>query len=160
VARLQALERDVRAVLDGLEADEQQRTMPTAAARALARAERLLARGKYEEAVRDSHRAWQHAPDDPDVFDAMIEIHCNAAAGDGAEQRHADAIRWLLCAHGHDRSNQRVRDLLADRQFAQASEFADEHRHDEALRAIDACLTWRSDYPDAQELQQALRGLL
>jgi len=160
VARLQELERDVRAVLDGLEADEQQRTVPTAAARALARAERLLTRGKYEEAVRNSHHAWQHAPNDPDVFDAMIDIHCKAAVGDGAEQRHADAILWLTCAHGHDRSNQRVRDLLADRRFAQASEFAREHRHDEALRAIDDCLTWRPDNPDARELQQALRDLL
>jgi tetratricopeptide (TPR) repeat protein len=123
------------------------------ARRALARARRKLERGKREEAVRESHLAWEEDRDDPEVFEQMIELHCRAAE---TSTNHEDALRWLGCAHTHDQGNPKIRSLLADRYCRQARELHQQGQRARALELLEKGLAWDPEHPEALELEGAL----
>ena len=110
-----------------------------------------------EEAIRESHYAWQQDRDNPDVFDKMIEIHCEAAQARRGPDSYADAQRWLLCANQHDEGNGRVRELLAERHYLQARHLSDQGRRKEALQTLELCLAWDPEHSGGRTLQTALR---
>lgn len=130
---------------------------PALARRAFARVRQYLAKGQLEEAIRESHYAWQQDRDNPDVFDKMIEIHCEAAQARRGPDGYADAQRWLLCANQHDESNGRVRELLAERHYLQARHLSDQGRRKEALQTLELCLAWDPEHSGGRTLQTALR---
>lgn len=127
---------------------------PTAilARRALARAQQLLKKGQYEEAVRESHLAWQQDRDNPDTFEEMIGIHCQAAQASS----YADALRWLGCAYNHDEGNIRVRHLVAERHFQHARQLAGQGKRTQASDILDLCFSWNPEHAGARELQASL----
>ena len=127
------------------------------ARRALARAQQFLKKGNLEEAVRESHLAWQQNRDDPDTFDKMIEVHCEAALASRTPDGYADAQRWLLCANQHDEGNDKVRQLLADRHYLQAKHLSEHGQRKEALQTVELCLAWNPEHEKGRELQAALR---
>jgi len=129
------------------------------AVRRLTVARDLLTEGRYEEAVQTSHAAWQAAGDGTtgaDVLDAMIAVHCAAAMADFSPEHFADAERWLRCAYGHDPTNARVRELLAERTFRHAERLAGRGRRDDAVEALHQCLTWNPEHQSAQALLERI----
>ncbi|MDJ1137016.1 tetratricopeptide repeat protein, partial [Streptomyces iconiensis] len=120
----------------------------------LARA--LLGDGKYEQAIRASHLAWREAPDRPDVFLEMIDIHCEAAMADHSPAHFPDAERWLKCANSHDPSNPKVRDHLAERSYIQAAELARQGHTRQALKTLAKALEWSPDHPASRALHHRL----
>ncbi|MEV0091406.1 Hsp70 family protein [Streptomyces sp. NPDC050738] len=119
-------------------------------------AQEFLGKQQFEQAVQAAHRAWQTQPDEPDVFEAMIRVHCDAAmAAPGAEQ-FADARRWLLCAHAHDPSNDALRDTMVGHSYAHARELAAQGHAPEAAAVLRQCLQWEPEHPQVQELLNQL----
>lgn len=123
------------------------------ARRALARAQQLLKKGSYEEAVLESHLAWQQDRESPDTFETMIDIHCQAAL---ASASHADGLRWLTCAYNHDEGNIRVRHLIADRHYRQAQQLAEQGQPRQALQTLESCIAWNPEHDGARELHAGL----
>jgi tetratricopeptide (TPR) repeat protein len=123
---------------------------------ALSNARSCLERWQFARAVSESHYAWQLGPDDPEVLDQMIDIHCQAATANSSPEQYKDAIRWLMCAFSHDESNARTRSLLAERHYLQAQELHRRGQTKDALEAIEQCLRWSPDYPGATKLQRSL----
>jgi len=158
---LSELIREAQAVLDDLPDSRQPAALgPSSPAYrsqlALSKARSCLERRQFALAVSESHYAWKLGPDDPDVLDKMIDIHCEAATANSAPEHYEDAIRWLRCALGHDESNARTRSLLAERHYLQAQELHRRGQTKEALQVIDDCLRWSPDHPGAVGLQRSL----
>jgi hypothetical protein len=150
--------RDAQALLASLPAAEHRASSgPALARRAFARARQYLEKGQLEEAIRESHYAWQQDRDNPDVFDKMIEIHCEASLARRTPAGYADAQRWLLCANQHDEGNGRVQELLAERHFLQAKHLSDHGQRNEALQTLELCLAWNPEHSGGRALQTALR---
>lgn len=126
------------------------------ARRALTRAQQLLKKGQYEEAVRESHLAWQQDRDNPDIFEQMIDVHCQAALASSGPDGYADAQRWLACAYTHDEGNTRVRHLIADRHFAHARQIAEQGKRKQALETLEHCIAWNPEHEGARELHSQL----
>ncbi|WP_405868206.1 Hsp70 family protein [Streptomyces sp. NBC_00005] len=129
------------------------------AVRRLALARDLLTEGRYEEAVQTAHAAWQAARDGTsgaDVLDAMIAVHSAAAMADFSPEHFTDAERWLRCAYGHDPTNARVRELLAERTFRHAERLDGRGRRDDAVDALQQSLTWNPEHQPAQALLERI----
>lgn len=127
--------------------------------RRLALARDLLTEGRYEEAVQTAHAAWQAARDGTsgaDVLDAMIAVHSAAAMADFSPEHFTDAERWLRCAYGHDPTNARVRELLAERTFRHAERLDGRGRRDDAVDALQQSLTWNPEHQPAQALLERI----
>ncbi|MGH3941981.1 MAG: Hsp70 family protein [Pseudonocardiaceae bacterium] len=129
-------------------------TQPTSSS--LHRARTLVRRRRYDEAVSASHLAWQQEPTRPEVFEAMIDIHCKAAMAATDVEHFGDAERWLRCAYGHDPSDTRVRGLLAERTYLHARELDRLGRPGEAIQALEQGLVWDPDHRATQELLHRL----
>ncbi|MGH4023129.1 MAG: Hsp70 family protein [Pseudonocardiaceae bacterium] len=131
---------------------------PSSAAlpRLLLLARSLVQQKRYDAAVGTSHRAWQEDPTRPDVFEAMIDIHCAAAMADHEVAHFSDAERWLRCAYGHDPSNTRVRGFLAERTYLHARELSRLGKYREASEALEQSLVWDPDHGAARELGHRL----
>jgi hypothetical protein len=123
---------------------------------AMAMARKLVKQGRFEEAVRQSHLAWKQDPDSPDVFEEMIEIHCKVAMANDQLSGYQDAQRWLMCAYGHDQSNNRIRELLAQRHFLQAEELRKNGQRNEALQVLERCLTWNPEHKQGKEMRSSM----
>jgi hypothetical protein len=126
------------------------------ARRSLALARGLLEEARFEEAVQATHVAWSLAPGSPEVFDEMIDIHCRVVTPEPDVQRFADEMRWLTCANQHDRSNPRVRGLIAERTYLHALQLHQQGRRDEALAIVKQSLAWDPERRSAVDLQQRL----
>lgn len=152
--------REAQAVLDGLSDSREAALGPTAPAYrsqlALSKARSYLEQRQFALAVSESHYAWKLGPDDPDVLDKMIDIHCQAAEANDAPEQYEAAVACLMCAFGHDESNARTRSLLAERHYRQAQELHRRGQTKEALHVIDDCLRWSPDHPGAIEFQRSL----
>lgn len=131
------------------------------AARRLTAARDLLTEGRYDAAVEAAHAAWQAAGEGTlgaEVLDAMIGVHCAAAMADFSPEHFPDAERWLLCAYGHDPTNARVRELLAERTYRHAERLDGRGRHEDAVEALRRCLSWNPEHRFALELLERLSG--
>ncbi len=159
IALLEAvIERAQRLLAEAREAPAPVRDSPQRllARRALTRARRKLEQGQLEEAVRESHLAWQEDADDPEIFEQMIDVHCQAALNGDS---HKDKVRWLGCAQKHDQGNARIRELLAECFFDQARKLHQRGQSARALKTLEECITWNPEHREAHEFQEALLGL-
>jgi hypothetical protein len=154
-AVLEALIREAQALLTGATQPEE-RPKEREANRVLAQAHRMLREGKGDEAVKQSHLAWSLAPEAPQIFDSMIDVHRQAALAADDVEGYADAQRWLRCAYQHDQSNMAVRQAIAERHYLHAKQMADRRRYAEAKAALVLCLDWSPDHEKGRDLQQAL----
>ncbi len=156
IALLEAvIEKAQRLLAEAREAPAPVRDSPERllARRALTRARRKLEQSKLEEAVRESHLAWKEDPDDPEIFEQMIDVHCQAALhGDS----HEDKVRWLGCAQKHDQGNARVRELLAECFFDQARELHKRGQDAQALKTLEECFIWNPEHREAHKFQEVL----
>ncbi|HSS52634.1 MAG TPA: Hsp70 family protein [Thermoanaerobaculia bacterium] len=128
------------------------------ARRALLRAQQFLNKGQHEKALQESHVAWQQDRENPDTFEKMIDIHCQAAMTSGDADSYADAQRWLLCAHTHDAGNMRVRHLMAELHYQQARRLAEQGQRQQALETLESCIAWNPEHDGARELHASLIG--
>lgn len=128
----------------------------TSAAHLIAHAKRLLDNGEVADAIATSHLAWERAPGQADVFDAMIDMHCTAAMANPTVERFPQDEKWLRCALSHDQGNVRVRALLAERLYTHAVQLSRLDRTAEALRAVGAALAWDPDHQQSLELRRRL----
>lgn len=119
-------------------------------------ARRRFEKGRYQEAINMAHQAWQREPDRPDVFNAMIDIHCDAAMANPTLTEFARDETWLRCALQHDPSNARIRGLLAERIFMHGKDLHRTGRKDEARRAFQYALTWDPEHKAAEDLLHRL----
>lgn len=126
------------------------------AERAISQAYQSLNEHKEEEAVVNSHVAWQTMPDSPDIFDQMIDIHCRAAMAKIEIESYTQSCKWLECALSHDQSNSRTRAALADRHYLHAKQMADRGKRKEAQLAIEHCLHWNPEHGKGVELRAKL----
>jgi len=126
------------------------------AERAISQSYQLLKEHKEEEAVRNSHLAWQTMPDSPDIFDQMIDIHCRAAMAKIEIESYSQSCKWLECAHSHDQSNSRTREALAERHYLHAKQLAERGKRKEAQLAIEHCLHWNPEHEKGVELRVKL----
>jgi hypothetical protein len=152
---LRGLIEDAEKLLDSIRSRPQP-TTPQDAEQAISKAYQLLKQGRYEQAIAQSHLAWKLAPDSPDIFDQMIDIHCQAAMAKTKIEDYALSCRWLECAYNYDQSNTKVQQLLAERHYIQAKQLAQRGRRKEALKAIDRCLYWNPEHKEGNQLKNAL----
>ncbi|HEX6352946.1 Hsp70 family protein [Actinophytocola sp.] len=113
-------------------------------------------KGQLQEAISLAHMAWAREASRADVFDRMIEIHCEAAMASPGLMTFPRDENWLRCALQHDPSNQRVRALLAERTYVHGTALNRAGRKDEARRALEAALTWNPDHDLAESLLHRL----
>ncbi|GAA2786116.1 Hsp70 family protein [Saccharopolyspora taberi] len=124
----------------------------------MAAARARFARGQYKEAISYAHLAWRREPNRPDLFEAMIGIHCDAAMANPSTATFAQDERWLRCALQHDQTNVDIRRLLAERIFLHGRELQRAGRDDEARRALQHALTWDPEHEGAEQLLHRLGG--
>jgi tetratricopeptide (TPR) repeat protein len=122
------------------------------AADLMAVARRRLAAGQYKEAITLAHQSWRWAPDRPDLFEEMLDIHCAAATTDVGFDSFAQDERWLRCALTHDPTNVRIRGLLAERIYLHGRELHQIGKQDEAKTALQNALNWNPEHEPAETL--------
>jgi hypothetical protein len=123
---------------------------------ALRQAHAFLEAGRCREAVVHSHYAYSLDPENPVVFEQMIDIHCQAAMAHTSIEGHVQSMEWLHCALGHDRTNINIHDRIAARQFLHAQQTLAQGNHAEALKALEECLYFNPLHAEAQRLRDTL----
>lgn len=127
-----------------------------AAEESLSRAHDLLDARDFPQAVVETHRAYQFDPETPAVFQQMIDIHCQAAMAYDSPEGYPTAMKWLMCALSHDRTNQEIHQRIAERSYLHASQVAAGGDIDGALRALEECLYYDRDHAGANALRDRL----
>lgn len=153
---LQGVIQDAQAMLSMLPAPAAAGRQSENTRKVLERAREMLAEGRYQQAVEHSHIALSLDQENPDVFEAMVDIHCQAAAAHASVEGYKKSIEWLMCAHGHDRSNSEIQDRIADRHFLHAQAMAEAGDNDEANKALEECLYFNPQHQEAEALRAQL----
>jgi hypothetical protein len=129
----------------------------SAAADLLAKARALAGTGQYGDAVAVAHRAWDAArPEDADVFEGMIDLHCTAAENT-READYAGCERWLNCALKHGSGSERVRELLTQISYEHARELSDAGQRSLALQVLDDALPVAASHGPSRDLYRRLK---
>jgi tetratricopeptide (TPR) repeat protein len=126
--------------------------------RALAHAEEHLAAGRHHRAIVGAHRAAALDPESAVVLQRVIEIHLRAAAAWSGPEQLKESMSWLLCALEHDRTDRRVQEAVADRYFLHAQQSLQAGDLQTALGAVEECLCYNPDHPQAIALRRDLMG--
>ena len=130
---------------------------PTGSAAILVQARTCLDSGRYEDAVALAHRAWHQArPDETDIFEGMIDIHCVAAENAGSGDFES-AGRWLRCALTHGTGNDRVRRLLTKLSYERATALSDAGQPELAIQVLEDALRVAADHPPSRDLYRRLK---
>lgn len=140
-------------------ADASEDPAPASPDRYLAQARKRLAQGRFAEGVHLMHLAWQRDETDLDVFEEMIQAHCDAAMHEPSISKFGEQIEFLKCASRHDHGNPAILDLLAERTFIHGRELHREGRRADAIRALDNALKWNPDHEAAGKLLRRLNGM-
>ncbi len=117
---------------------------------------KLLDKGKYDEAVEESHRAWASNADNAQVLEDMVNIHIQAASKAESIEGYEDAIRWLGCAHNHDQSNVEILSIIADRHYQHAQQLNELGDYSGSLTIVRECLNANRGHLEALELKKML----
>lgn len=117
-----------------------------------------LEAGRALQAVESAHIAYNSESDQPKIFQQMIDVHCRAAAMNATMDRYDDALRYLMCAYHHDRTNRIVHERLAARHFLHAQQAMDAGEGDVASRALSECMYFNPDHEEALKLKKVLEG--
>lgn len=116
----------------------------------------LLDAGRFQQAVEQAHYAYTLDPENPEVFQRMIDIHCRAAMAHSSIDGYKKSMEWLNCALGHDRTNTVIHDRIAERHFIHAQQMLEQGNRNEALRAVEQCLYFNPEYAEASRLRTTL----
>lgn len=116
----------------------------------------LIAKGKCEEAVHQSHKAHNANLQDPLVFEDMIKVHIQAASQQHTAESYLDEIRWLECARAHDEGNLEIWQLIADRHYLHALHLQKAGDNEDALTALSKALRLLPGHTAALKLKSKL----
>ena len=119
-------------------------------------ARRMIESEQFLQAVRTSHAAYEQAPSDPEVFLAMMDIHCDAGLGLSRPEQYRDAITQIRCAMRHDPINRRIPVTLAKRHLMHARDMCAKHNVDAALTALEEALRFDPKNAEALALKTEL----
>ncbi len=119
---------------------------------ALRRSGELLQTGRFQQAIELSHHAYAIDPENPQVFEQMIEIHCRAAMAHTSVEGYKKSMEWLMCAHSHDRTNAVIHDRIAERHFIHAQQLGEQSRYAEALKVLEECQYFNPEHEGAMAL--------
>jgi len=128
------------------------------AAQILQNAYDLLEQGRLQQAVEFSHHAYALDPENPAVFQKMIDVHCRAGMADTSIDGYSSAMLWLKCALGHDRTNTSLHDRIAERHYLHACQKDEAGYPDEALQAAQECLYFNPEHEGAEALKRKLEN--
>jgi molecular chaperone DnaK (HSP70) len=116
----------------------------------------LLEQGRYQQAVESSHGAFDSNSNKPEIFQQMIDIHCQAAISLGSVEGYKKAMEWLMCAYEFDRTNRMIHKQIAERHFMHAQQTSGQADPSTALKALDKCLRFNPDHEGAIQLRGEL----
>jgi tetratricopeptide (TPR) repeat protein len=116
----------------------------------------LLESGRFQQGVEHAHYAYTLDPENPEVFQRMIDIHCRAAMALLSIDGYKKSMEWLNCALSHDRTNTLIHERIAERHFIHAQQMLEQDHRDEALRAVEQCLYFNPENAEANQLRAAL----
>lgn len=116
----------------------------------------LLDSGRFQQAVEHAHYAYTLDPENPEVFQRMIDIHCRAAMAHSSIDGYEKSMQWLNCAFDHDRTNTVIHDRIAERHFIHAQQIIEQGNLNEALRAVEHCLYFSPEHAEAKRLKVTL----
>lgn len=153
---LQKLIAEAQGMLDEVDAARQEPGVAASATELIATARRCFHDGNHPNAIAVAHMAWRKDPHDVDVFEEMLDLHCDAAMANPTMTSFEADEHWLRCALHHDPTNARIRSVLAERNYLHGRDLLRAGNKDEARRALRATLNWAPDHPEATGL---LRGV-
>jgi tetratricopeptide (TPR) repeat protein len=111
---------------------------------------------QYDEAIQLAHEAWRRArPDQLEIFEGMIDIHCAAAESAGSGD-FEEAERWLRCALTHEAGNERARHLLTELSYRCAAALSEAGQHDVAVQVLERALFVAAGHPPSRDLHKRL----
>ena len=86
----------------------------------------------------------------------MIDIHCQAAMAHDTPEGYPSAMKWLMCAQSHDRTNSEIHHRIAERSYLHAVQVSGRGQTDDAMSAIENCLYYDRDHEAAKGLKADL----
>jgi hypothetical protein len=116
----------------------------------------MINTGRFAEAVATSHRAYDMAPADFDVFSKMMKIHVDASLGLDRPEEYDTAITILKCAHGHDQTDRLVHKALAERHYMHAVAMRNLNNVSSALSIGNIALSFDPKHDGANRLMEEL----
>ncbi|MEW6733404.1 MAG: Hsp70 family protein [Acidobacteriota bacterium] len=116
----------------------------------------LLQENRFQQAVEVAHYAYSVDPENPQIFQQVIDIHCQAAMANTTVEKYQKSIGWLMCAHSHDRTNTKIHDLIAERHFIHAQQMAERDNYAEALKALAESQYFNPEHEGAKALSTSL----
>ncbi len=122
----------------------------------LEQARRRLEARQCEEAVALAHKAFEAAPEDPAVFDAMMQVHADAGLRLDRPEEFSAAVAILTCAHRHDQTNRTIHRAMCERHYRHAVAMLSSKEPAEALAALQAGLAYDPKHAGASQLLQEL----
>jgi len=122
------------------------------ALRSVETAKNLIHQGRLKEAVQHSHQAYSEDRSG-EIFEAMLDIHCQAANASLDPEGYDQSTEWLHCALRHDPGNPRIRGELAQRHLLHARQMAERRDFRAAVSAAERAFQLR---PDSTEIEQLL----
>lgn len=128
------------------------------AAELIAAARKRVGRNNPGQAIALAHLAWRQEPHNPEVFEAMLDLHCKAAMASPTIRNFDRDENWLRCALRHDPSNARIRRLLAERIYLHGRELNRTGKKDEARKVLQHALTWEPEHKAAEQLLHQFGG--
>jgi actin-like ATPase involved in cell morphogenesis len=110
-------------------------------------------------AVELTHRAYQQAPDDPQVFEGMLRVHAQASLHMGSLEEYETSIKLLLCALSHDQTNRSIRQALAERYYSHAVVMRKLNKT-KAFEMVDQALAYDAKHSGLNQLHNELAAEL
>jgi hypothetical protein len=153
---LRNLVAEAQTLLDELDTPRPEPTGAATAVELIATARRTLAAGNPRNAIAIAHLAWRKDPNDVDVFEEMLDLHCTAAMANPTPATYEADEHWLRCALHHDPTNSQIRSHLAERHYLQGKDLLKAANREEAKRTLQEALKWA---PEHQEATTLLRDL-
>ncbi|HEV7377636.1 MAG TPA: Hsp70 family protein [Pyrinomonadaceae bacterium] len=111
-------------------------------------------------AVELTHRAYQQAPDDPEVFEGMLKAHVQAGLHLGSPEDYEKSIKILLCALSHDQTDRSIRQTLAERYYQHAVAMRKLNDSSKAFEIVDKALAFDAKHFGLNQLHKELAAAL
>ncbi len=111
-------------------------------------------------AVDLAHRAYQQAPDDPEVFEGMLKVHARAGLHMSSPEEYETSIKILQCALGHDRTDRTICQALAERYYRHAVAMRELNDLSKAFEIVDKALAFDAKHSGLNQLHKELAAEL
>lgn len=111
---------------------------------------------EFLRAVDLTHRAYQQAPDDPEVFEGMLKVHAQAGLSMSSPEEFETSIRILLCALNHDPTDRSIRKALAERYYGHAVAVRQVSESSKVFEIVDKALAFDAKHIGLNQLHKEL----